>query len=139
MFSRGFETSQDDEDDEDTNNDESSEDVREILTPVRRGKAVERKPDRGKQISTVDERKPLTVDEKGRPYGGLTSAFEEELRLMTRDLDPCCNMRDQTPLMRERFFKRLLEGTKIWFGTKTLNSKYKMKTDKMLFYIYWCL
>ena len=66
------------------------------------------------------EKKPLTVDEKGIPYGPLVTAFEEDLRLLVRDLDPCQNFPSQKEATKERFFKRVWAGTTFLFATQTL-------------------
>lgn len=105
MYSRGFETEDDDneehEDDEEAEQEDKSEDATPPLAVGRRGMM-----ERDRQ----EEKKPILVDEKGIPYGALVSAFENDLRLLVRDLDPCKNFQGQHEALKDRFFTRVWAG-----------------------------
>jgi len=64
------------------------------------------------------EKKPFTVDTKGVPYGALVKAFEDDLRLLGKDLDPCQNFPNQKEFVKERFFKRVYTGTGFLFASQ---------------------
>lgn len=107
MCSRGFENEHDEEEeedaeDEDTEDDEMSE---ENTPPPRNVRRV------SMQREHAVEKKPITVDEKGEPYGALVGAFHADLRSLARDLDPNGNFVEQAEATKDRFFKRLWQGT----------------------------
>lgn len=110
LYSRGFEDPENEEDaedeqDEDTE-DEEDEDIAEDATsdetPLQRGTICQSKRDPVKKV--------LTVDEKCYPYGSMKKAYEEDLRLISKDLDPCYNFKQQTQAMKERFMNRMAAG-----------------------------
>lgn len=65
------------------------------------------------ELKETYSKKPLLVDEKGIPYGTLSTVFKEDLRLKTRDLDPNFNIYELTQVIRERFHKHVIKGWKI--------------------------
>lgn len=106
LYSQGYHTHSEYEEEED--NDEESEEDEENDTsdeqeaPPGLRRAMER--------DRVQGKKPLTVDAKGIPYGALVKAFEEDLRLIGKDLDPCTNFPNQKEHVQDRFFKRVYAG-----------------------------
>ena len=105
LYSQGYDThseyedEDEDEQDEEDAGDDSTEDE---AAPPRLRRAME--------SQRVQEKKPLTVDAKGIPYGALVKAFEEDLRLIGKDLDPCTNFPNQQEHVQSRFFKRVYAG-----------------------------
>ena len=107
LCSRGFENEVDQEEEEETEDEETEEDeMAEENTPPRQsGRRVTFQRER------LVEKKPITVDEKGEPYGALVGAFHADLRSLAMDLDPNGNFVEQTEATKDRFFKRLWQGT----------------------------
>lgn len=117
MYSRGFEDEDDEEEEEDAEDEEAEEeDMSEENTPPpqsgRRGTM---------QREKALEKKPITVDEKGKPYGALVGAFHADLRALARDLDPNGNFAEQEEATKDRFFKRLWQGT-TWLSLQKLST-----------------
>ena len=65
------------------------------------------------------DKKLLIVDQNGHPYGALVSAFENDLRLLSRDFDPCKKFPKQIQPAKERFLKRVWAGTPFLFVPQT--------------------
>ena len=106
MCSRGFENEHDEEEEEDASDEDTEVDeMFEENTPLPR--YVRRV---SMQREHAVEKKPITVDEKGEPYGALVGAFHADLRSLARDLDPNGNFVEQPEATKERFFKRLWQG-----------------------------
>ena len=110
MYSRGFEDSEyeeeaNDTEESETEDDDSAEEAAREETPPQRGSA--------RQMKREAVKKVLTVDEKGLPYGIFQKAYEEDLRLIAKDLDPNYNFKEQSQAMRVRFFNRLAAGKRI--------------------------
>jgi hypothetical protein len=95
------EEEEEDAEDEDTEEEEMSE---ENTPPPPSGRRI------AMQREHAVEKKPITVDEKGEPYGALVAAFHADLRALARDLDPNGNFVEQTKATKDRFFKRLWQG-----------------------------
>ena len=107
LRSRGFENEDDEEEEEDVEDEDTEEDeMSEENTPP---------PQSGRRVTMQREHavkeKPITVDEKGEPYGTLVGAFHADLRSLARDLDPNGNFVEQAEATNDRFFKRLWQGT----------------------------
>ena len=104
LYSRGL---NDEAEEEDADDEEAEEkDMSEEHTPP---------PQSSRRVWVQRERaienKPITVDEKGEPYGALVGAFHADLRALARDLDPNGNFAEHEEATKERFFKRLWQGT----------------------------
>ena len=107
MCSRGVESEHDEEEEEDAEDEETEDDVMsEEHTPPRRNV---------RRVSMLREhaveKKPITVGEKGEPYGALVGAFHADLQSLARDLDPNGNFVEQAEATKDRFFKHLWQGT----------------------------
>ena len=88
MYSRGYETPEEDaeEDEEQEDADTDNADVSEEEAPTQTPAKLQGIRPRLK--------KPLLVDEHGTPYGPLRKAFEAEVRLLIKDLDPNPNFKE---------------------------------------------
>ena len=56
---------------------------------------------------------------KWPPIRALVSAFENDLRLLSRDFDPCKKCPKQIQPAKERFLKRVWAGTPFLFVPQT--------------------
>ena len=106
LCSRGLEDKDDEEEEEDAEDEDTEEEeMSEENTPP---------PQSGRRVSMqrehAVEKKPITMDEKGEPYGALVGAFHTGLRALVRALDPNGNFVEQTEATKDRFFKRLWQG-----------------------------
>lgn len=78
--------------------DDDSEDDFQKRTPPRR------KADKG------DDRKPVKLDENGRPYGRMMPVLEEDIKRFAKDLDPTTSWEAQPPKQKKRFWTRVNHG-----------------------------
>lgn len=107
MCSRGFENEHDEEEDEDAEDEDTEDDeMSEENTPpprnVRRV-SMQREHAVGKNPSLWTRKESL--------YGALVGAFHADFRSLARDLDPNGNFVEQAKATKDRFFKRLWQGT----------------------------